>query len=99
MASEILLKVKRTIGISHNKKDDDILDDIEACLADLRACGILDPQETDSLVLRAIKLYCKGHYTEDPAKSAQYLERYDALKGALQSTTGYGFATEDAADE
>lgn len=96
---ETLLKVKSTIGISHNKKDIDIQDDIAACLDDLRQVGITIPSEKDPTILKAIKLYCKGHYTEDPVKSERYLKLYDDLKGSLMSTTGYGFPAEEANDE
>lgn len=100
---EVLLKVKRAIGISHRKKDADILDDIAACLDDLRQVGISVPDEIpeqlDPTLLRAVKLFCKGHYTEDPAKSERFLKLYDDLKGSLMSTTGYGFLAEDLSDE
>ncbi len=100
---EVLLKVKHAIGISHNKKDVDIIDDIAACLDDLRQVGIAIPEnapnELDPTLLKAVKLYCKGHYAEDPVKSERYLKLYDDLKGSLMSTTGYGFSAEDTSDE
>lgn len=92
MASDTLSKVKRARRISHNKLDEEIQDDIVACLADLRTCGISEPKEEDPLILRAIKLYCLGHLPDDTGKSAEYLKLYDQHKGFLQSAKGYGRA-------
>ena len=91
MASDTLTKIKLALRISHNKLDEDIKDDIDACLADLKVCGIIDPQETDPLIYNAIKLYCRSIYTDDTAKGAAYLARYEALKACLMMAEGYGW--------
>jgi hypothetical protein len=71
-----------------------VTDSIAACLADLHVCGVQepdagDPQELDPLILNAVKLYCKAEYTDDPAKAAAYLERYNGLKSCLMMAGGY----------
>ena len=91
MASDTLTKIKLALRISHNKLDEDIKDDIDACLADLKVCGIIDPQETDPLIYNAIKLYCRSIYTDDTAKGTAYLSRYEALKACLMMAEGYGW--------
>lgn len=91
MALDILGKLKLALRISHSKLDEDILADVDACLADLAACGIEYPQVTDPLIYNAIKLYVRASYTDDPVKSAEYLKRYDALKSCLQMAEGYGY--------
>ena len=92
MASiETVAKIKTSLRIRHTKLDEDILFDIDACLADLKVCGILDPQEDDPLILNAIKLYCCSLYTDDASKGAEYLRRYDALKACLMMAEGYGW--------
>lgn len=90
MVPTTLHKIKLALRISHSKLDDDIQADVDACLADLRVCGIRDPQETDPLIFNAIKLYCRANYTDDTAKGAAYLERYNALKACLMMAEGYG---------
>ena len=85
-----LEKIKLSIRRSHNKLDEDIQADIDACLADLKVCGIIHAGEDDPLIFNAIKLYCKSIYTDDPAKGAAYLERYDKLKSCLMMAEGYG---------
>ncbi len=90
----LLLKIKNSLRIKHTALDDDVTDSIAACLADLHVCGVQDPaadapQELDPLILNAIKLYCKAEYTDDPAKAAAYLERYNGLKACLMMAEGY----------
>lgn len=97
--TETLDKIKLALRISHNVLDADIGADIDACLADLKVCGILSPSETDPLILNAIKLYCRSLYTDDTVKAAEWLRRYEALKGCLQMAEGYGYPAEVAADE
>lgn len=94
---DLLKKVKTSLRISHSVLDDDVIDSIEACLADLSVCGIVDPQPTDPLILNAVKLFCKVAYTDDTEKAAAYQARYDALKSCLMMAEGY--RTEVAVDD
>lgn len=96
----LLSKVKTYLRISHSALDDDLADTIEACLADLAVCGVHapvpdDPQETDPLILNAVKLYCRKEYTDDSGKAAEYQRRYDALKTCLMMSEKYREATAD----
>lgn len=95
---ETVNKVKLGIRISHFMLDADIMADVDACLADLRVCGIIEPDETDPLIYNAIKLYCRSLYTDDTVKAAEWLRRYEALKGCLQMAEGYGWTEEAAGD-
>lgn len=88
---ETLLKIKPALRISHSVLDDNIMADIDGCLADLAVCGIIDPQESDPLIFNAIMLWCRSLYTDDTAKGAEYLRRYDALKACLMMAEGYGW--------
>lgn len=97
MAPETLSKVKAFIRISHSKLDGDIQDSIDSCLADLRNHGIIHKDDTDPLILNAVKLYCKSFYTDDTAKAAEYLSRYTALRDSLKAAEGYGW--KDESDE
>lgn len=97
MEAQTLTKIKLALRISHAVLDDDITADIEACLADLKAARIIDPKDTDPLIFNAIKLWCKSLYTDDTAKAAQYLERYESLRGCLQMAEGYGWKDEEEA--
>ena len=95
MASNTLAKIKLALRTSHTKLDEDIQADIDACLADLKVCGIIHAGEDDPLIYNAIKLYCKSIYTDDTAKGAAYLARYEALKSCLMMAEGYGWRADD----
>ena len=90
-------KIKLGLRISHNKLDEDIQADIEACMADLKVCGVVYAGENDPLIFNAIKLWCRAAYTDDTAKAAEYLKRYESLKACLMMAEGYG--REAAPDE
>ena len=90
----LLVKIKTNLRISHTLLDEDLSDTIAACLQDLKVCGVQAPvqddmQETDALILNAIKLYCRAEYTDDTAKAAAYKERYDSMKSCLMMASGY----------
>lgn len=90
-----LERIKLAIRISHTKLDEDIQADIDACMADLRVCGIIHATEEDPLIFNAIKLWCRSLYTDDTAKGAEYLRRYEALKSCLMNAEGYGWRDGD----
>lgn len=97
MAPETLNKVKAFIRISHNKLNQDITDDVDSCMADLKAHGIVYKDDTDPLILNAVKLWCKALYTDDTSKAADYQRRYKELRDCLKVAEGYGW--EAGADE
>ena len=94
MALDTLARIKQAIRRSHSKLDEDLQADIDACLADLTACGVINPQASDPLIFNALKLWCRAYNADDPDKSAEYLKRYDALKSCLQMAEGYGYITD-----
>ena len=87
----LLTKIKTNLRISHTALDDDLIDIIFACLADLEICGVHPPAPEDPLILNAIKLYCRAAFTDDTVKAAAYTERYNALKSCLMMAEGYGW--------
>ena len=94
----LLQRVKTALRVSHNKLDEDIQADIDACLADLKLCGVtFDEGAPDALIFNAVKLYCRSTFTDDPAaKGAEYLRRYEALKASLMLAGEYKGAESDA---
>ena len=90
-----LEKVKLALRINHNKLDADIQDEIDACLADLRVCGIVHADKDDPLILNAVKLYCRALHTDDTAKAEVYRVRYESLKSCLMMAEGYGWRDSD----
>ncbi len=95
--SVLLQRVKTALRVSHAVLDGDIQADIDACMADLKMCGVaFDAVDPDALIFNAIKLYCRATYTDDPAKGAEYMQRYNALKGSLMLASEYKAVTSDA---
>lgn len=90
-----LQRVKQSLRTAHDKLDEDIQADIDACMADLKSVGVTYAPEEDPLMYNAIKLYCRSLYTDDAAKGAEYLRRYEALKASLMMTEGYGWRAEN----
>lgn len=90
-----LEQIKLAVRITHNKLDADIQADIDACLADLRICGVNYAAPDDPLMVNAIKLWCRSLYTDDVVKGAEYMRRYEALKSSLMMAEGYGWRASD----
>lgn len=94
MAPETLDKVKKSIRRTHDKLDDDLRDEIEGCLADLKVHGITHKDDTDPLILNAVKLWCKAATAPDTIKAAEYHQRYTALRDSLKVAKGYGWRSD-----
>lgn len=90
-----IAKIKKALRISHAQLDDEIGEEIDACLADLRICGINIPAESDPAILAALKLWCRASHTDDTARMKAFRDAYDELKGTLQVAEGYGGAVAD----
>lgn len=88
---ETIKKIKAALRISHDALDEDIGADIDACLSDLKVCGVINADPEDPLILNAIKLFCSSMFAEEPQRSGELLHRYDALKSCLQMAQGYGW--------
>lgn len=83
----MLEKVKLDLRISHSKLNADIQDNIDACLKDLDRVGIAD-NDTDPLVIKAVKLYCRWHYNFEN-QADRYMKAYKMLRNAISLSEGY----------
>lgn len=93
-----LERVKTDLRIKHTALDDDLKDTIDACLLDLKVCGVKAPDESDALIINCIKLFSRANYTDDTSKAAAYMERYNSVKACLMMATGYGGEPRDDED-
>lgn len=96
---ELLQKVKTALRIKHTALDDDIADNIHACLLDLKVHGVEYAGPEDVLIQNAVKLYCKAEYTDDPAKAEKFGQRYEKLRDCLKAAEGYGWMDEVVIDD
>lgn len=86
----MLNEVKTALRVSHNALDSDINDQIEEARHDLMLSGISSIKandDTDPLIKRAIKLYCKANSSEKDAE--KYQLSYDSLKNHLTLAGDY----------
>ncbi|WP_238899364.1 head-tail connector protein [Clostridium sp. YIM B02500] len=84
-------KVKLALRIDDNSLDEEIQDAIDAAKADLKLSGILESKidDTDPLITRAIKIFCKSEFSTDDSESARYRDSYDMLKTHLCLSSDY----------
>lgn len=86
----ILDKVRLALRRSTDAFDSEIEDDINACLKDLEIAGVTNNERTDSLVIKAVKVYCKMYSNDVTDGEFDRLKKsYDELKAQLQMSTGY----------
>lgn len=88
MADGTLESVKLSLGVTVSAYDAEISDLIEAAIADLQLAIGADLDDTDKLVLQAIKTYVRMSF-RSPADYDRLLKSYESQKGQLQIATGY----------
>ena len=87
----MLDKIKLILKIDDNIQDMDIQETIEAAEADLQLCGVDKSRivDTNPLILRAIKTYCKAEYSTDEKESTRYMNSYFMLRNHLSMSIDY----------
>ena len=91
----LLDKVKLALRIDDDSLDVDIQDSIDAAIADLKLCGVVESKivETDPLIVRAIKTFCKSEFSGDERESNRYRHSYEMLKEHLSMSMDYAYFT------
>lgn len=87
----MLEKIKLALRFDDDALDDDILDNIEAAKADMKLCGICENKivNTDPLILRAVKTFCKAEFSTDDKESDRYRNAYEKLRDHLSLSIEY----------
>lgn len=87
----MLEKVKLSLRYDDNSLDEDIQDTIDAAIADLKLSGVLENKiiETDPLIIRAIKIFCKAEFSTDDKESNRFRNSYEMLRDHLCLSTEY----------
>lgn len=95
VSAELLTKIRDALRISSTseKITTDISDSIEACKLDLKAAGVKKIEETDALIIRAIKLFCRADFNFN-GKAEQYRQSYDMQKMSLSLDCEYNTMSE-----
>lgn len=84
----LLEDVKKSIRISNNKSDDDLQAEINAAKQRMRVAGVELSDETDDLVVAAVKAYVKGVYNYQ-GDGEKWLERFNDLLNVMPLAREY----------
>lgn len=84
----LLDDVKKSIRISNNKSDDDLQAEINAAKLRMRVAGVELSDETDDLVVAAVKAYVKGVYNYQ-GDGEKWLERFNDLLNVMPLAREY----------
>jgi uncharacterized phage protein (possible DNA packaging) len=87
----MLEKIKSALRIDDDSLDEEIQDNIDAAKSDLKLSGILESKilETDPLIIRAIKTFCKYELCTDDKEADRYKESYENIKIHLSLSIDY----------
>lgn len=88
----LIESVKIAIRVDDNSMDTDIQETIDACKEELKLCGISESKvndNTDKLIVRSIKLYCKSEFSTDDKETQRYKEAYESLRNHLSLSSDY----------
>ena len=94
--SAILDEIKVWIGITHDKRDTDILGSINYAKSELERAGIISDKivETDSQIKEAIKVYSKYAFASEEKIKAGYFESWQYQLDCLRRSKNYGWEDE-----
>lgn len=85
----MLDKIKLAMRISHNMLDDDIQQNIDACLGELARVGVdTSDAENNTLIIKACEIYCKYTYDFD-GKGEDFFKHFEKLRNSLSRSEGY----------
>lgn len=87
----MLEKIKLALRVDSDDLDQEIQDVIDSCKADLKLSGVVESKivDTDSLIIRAVKTFCKAEFTSDNTEAKRYINSYEMLKNHLCLSTDY----------
>ena len=88
-----LAKVKMALRLTTDEFDDELIDLIEAGLADMGIAGVSQAVVSDPLVRKAVITFCKLSFGE-PDEYDRLKASYDEQKAQLSMATGYTTWTE-----
>jgi len=84
----MLAAVKENLRITTTSLDADLQDDIDAALMDLQRVGIDISDQSQPLIIKAVKLYCRWQQ-DYMGKGEQYCKAYNSLMQALSLAGDY----------
>ncbi|MCK9327756.1 MAG: hypothetical protein M0P69_19835 [Bacteroidales bacterium] len=90
----MLEAVKENLRITTTALDTDLQDDIDAALMDLQRVGVDVSDQSQPLIVKAVKLYCRWQQ-DYMGKGEQYCKAYTGLMQALSLAGDYIAESQD----
>lgn len=88
--------VKSSLGITHGKKNDEIMSTISAAKIKMKMQGVNKIVESDPLTAQAIKLYAKAEFNFQ-GDGERYAKAFSSLTDAMALSDEYdGFKNNDS---
>lgn len=81
-------KVKQALRIKTDAYNDELMDLVAAAEQDLGVAGVIIPQKSQEIVLRAVITYCKMSFGL-PEDYDRLKKSYDEQKAQLSNATGF----------
>lgn len=85
----MLERIKLLLRIDGTDLDDEILDLVEACKLDMQTRGVVNIDEEDALIFRAISIYCKAYFGYADKDYEKYIKSYEALRDHISMCSEY----------
>jgi uncharacterized phage protein (predicted DNA packaging) len=88
----VLNEIKLALRVTHSAFDTDVLELIEEARADLMLSGISSVKaedDTDPLIKRAVKTYCKANFGFDNPDAERLQQSYEMIKQHLSLAGDY----------
>lgn len=95
----ILNNIKKDLRISHDYLNDDIQENIDAAIAEMKRLGIQEEKatdESDPAILRAIKTYCRAMFTDNTSDMEKYFASWQYQIDCLRKTGAYSENQEES---
>ena len=80
--------VKFSLRIVTTAFDDEIANDISACLIDLARVGIVEIDDTDPVIIRLAELYCKSAFNFEQ-EGDRYQKAYEFMRDGISLSGDY----------
>lgn len=84
----MLEKARLAVRVTTEDFDPELLDLIDAALADLKGAGVRPPAPDDPLISRAVMTFVRMNFGSPP-NYAELKAAYDEQKGQMRGMTGY----------
>lgn len=82
-------EIARAMRISHNRLNQDIENNIVACVLDLQRVGVcINERSDDKLIDKAVELFCKSDF-DYQGKGENFQKKYEQLRDSLSLCERY----------